>query len=37
LGTVELRAAWERKRHDPALAPYAQLAEPLDEDLEDAG
>jgi hypothetical protein len=30
LGTVELRKAWERKRHDPALARYAQLAEPVD-------
>ena len=28
LGTVELRAHWERKRHDPALAGYADLAEP---------
>jgi hypothetical protein len=30
LGTVELRKAWERKRHDLALSRYAQLAEPLD-------
>lgn len=30
LGTGELRRQWERKRHDPALAEYAQLAEPLD-------
>jgi hypothetical protein len=29
LGVVELRRQWERKRHDPALAPYAELAEPL--------
>jgi hypothetical protein len=29
LGTVELRQQWERKRHDPALAAYADLAEPL--------
>jgi ATP-dependent helicase/nuclease subunit B len=29
LGTVELRQQWERKRHDPALARYAELAEPL--------
>jgi hypothetical protein len=35
LGTVELRRQWERKRHDPALARYAQLAEPLDLDDED--
>ena len=25
--------AWERKRHDPVLAPYAELAEPLDADV----
>jgi ATP-dependent helicase/nuclease subunit B len=31
LGVTELRRAWERKRDDPALAPYAQLAEPLAE------
>jgi ATP-dependent helicase/DNAse subunit B len=31
LGVTELRRAWDRKRLDPALAPYAQLAEPLDE------
>jgi len=29
LGTAELRHQWERKRHDPALAAYANLAEPL--------
>jgi hypothetical protein len=29
LGTTELRRAWERKRSSPALAPYANLAEPL--------
>ena len=29
LGVAELRRAWERKRSDPALAPYAELAEPL--------
>lgn len=29
LGTTELRRAWERKRAQPALAPYARLAEPL--------
>jgi RecB family exonuclease len=41
LGTVELRAAWDRKRHDPALATYADLAEPLEDPradpLQDAG
>ena len=31
LGVVELRRQWERKRHDPAMAPYAQLAEPVGE------
>jgi hypothetical protein len=31
LGTTELRRAWERKRFSPALAPYADLAEPLPE------
>jgi hypothetical protein len=31
LGVVELRRAWDRKRDDPALAPYAELAEPLDD------
>lgn len=30
LGTVELRQQWERKRHDPAMAPYADQVEPLD-------
>lgn len=29
LGVTELRRSWERKRTDPALAPYANLAEPL--------
>ena len=28
LGVVELRRLWERKREDPALAAYADLAEP---------
>jgi ATP-dependent helicase/nuclease subunit B len=32
LGTTELRRQWERKRHDPAMASYAQLAEPLDDE-----
>ncbi|MDP9452558.1 MAG: PD-(D/E)XK nuclease family protein, partial [Actinomycetota bacterium] len=31
LGTTELRRQWERKRADPGLAAYAELAEPLDE------
>jgi hypothetical protein len=35
LGTAELRKQWERKRHDPALAPYAELAEPLDQPDDD--
>jgi RecB family exonuclease len=30
LGVTELRRAFERKRADPALAPYADLAEPLE-------
>lgn len=29
LGTIELHSHWERKRTDPALAPYLSLAEPL--------
>jgi RecB family exonuclease len=28
LGVTDLRRAWERKRHDPAVAHYAELAEP---------
>lgn len=28
LGTAELRRAWERKRDDTLVAPYARLAEP---------
>jgi hypothetical protein len=35
LGTAELRRQWERKRHDPALAAYADLAEPVDDDTDD--
>ena len=31
LGVAELRRAWERKRASTALAPYAELAEPLDD------
>jgi hypothetical protein len=34
LGTVELRGQWERKRLDPLLARYADLAEPWDEEPE---
>ena len=30
LGVTELRRAWERKRSDPALAAYTELAEPLE-------
>jgi hypothetical protein len=30
LGTVDLRQQWERKRHDPAMTAYADLAEPLE-------
>jgi hypothetical protein len=35
LGVTELRGAWERKRHDPVLEPYARFAEPLDDDEDD--
>lgn len=31
MGVADLRRDWERKRDDPAVAPYAALAEPLDE------
>jgi hypothetical protein len=31
LGVTDLRARWDRKRLDPDLALYAQLAEPLEE------
>lgn len=37
LGTVELRDHWSRKRHDPAVVAYAQLAEPLDDPSADEG
>ncbi len=30
LGVVEVRRSWERKRLDPALAVYTNLAEPLE-------
>ncbi|MGH9209950.1 MAG: PD-(D/E)XK nuclease family protein [Acidimicrobiales bacterium] len=30
LGVTDRRRAWERKRDDPAVAPYAELAEPVD-------
>ncbi len=36
LGTAEGRRAWERKRHDPALADYLALVEPPDDDETDA-
>ncbi|MDQ1532877.1 MAG: ATP-dependent helicase/nuclease subunit, partial [Actinomycetota bacterium] len=32
LGVIELRRAWDRKRFDSPLVPYAQLVEPLDDD-----
>lgn len=32
LGVIELRRAWDRKRFDSTLVPYAQLVEPLDDD-----
>ncbi|MGH9276327.1 MAG: PD-(D/E)XK nuclease family protein, partial [Acidimicrobiales bacterium] len=32
LGTAELRKQWDRKRDDPALRAYADLAEPPDAD-----
>lgn len=35
LGTTELRRQWERKRHDPAMAGYAQLAEPIARDADE--
>ena len=35
LGTAELRKQWERKRDDPALREYADLAEPFDEESAD--
>ncbi len=35
LGTAELRKQWDRKRHDPALARYADLAEPPEEPVDD--
>jgi hypothetical protein len=34
LGVTDLRRAWERKRFDPALAAYAELAEPAEADDE---
>jgi RecB family exonuclease len=36
LGTAELRRQWERKRDDPVLARYADLAEPPDEERPEA-
>ena len=32
MGVAELRRQWERKRSDPAMAPYADLVEPLPDD-----
>jgi ATP-dependent helicase/nuclease subunit B len=29
IDTTDLRRAWERKRHDPQVAAYAELAEPV--------
>ncbi len=34
LGVADLRRAWDRKRHDPALALYADLVEPPEEDTD---
>jgi hypothetical protein len=31
MGVADLRRDWERKRDDPVVAPYADLAEPRDE------
>jgi ATP-dependent helicase/nuclease subunit B len=36
LGTAELRKQWDRKRFDPALAAYAELAEPSEVDEAEA-
>ena len=36
LGTAELRKQWERKRDDPALREYADLAEPLEDEPPEA-
>ena len=35
LGTAELRRQWERKRADPTLARYADLAEPVEQPTDD--
>ena len=37
LGVTELRTRWDRKRRDPAFAPYADLAEPLEDAVAGAG
>lgn len=34
LGVAERRREWERKRHDPLVRSYAELAEPTDPDAE---
>jgi ATP-dependent helicase/nuclease subunit B len=33
LGVTDARRAWERKRHDPAVAGYAALAEPPEDEV----
>lgn len=37
LGVTELRTRWDRKRRDPAFAPYADLAEPREDAVAGAG
>ncbi len=37
LGVVDLRRAWEAKRADPAMAVYATLAAPADQEADDGG
>ncbi len=36
LGTAELRKQWDRKRDDPALREYAHLAEPSEDQADEA-
>jgi RecB family exonuclease len=31
LGVIELQRHWDRKRNDPALAPYAELTDPIEQ------
>jgi ATP-dependent helicase/nuclease subunit B len=33
MGVADLRRDWERKRDDPAVSPYAALAEPRDDEV----